>query len=137
MALANLNGAQLESLTRFLYNVTHTTAAQPQPVIAWLKRGQNVIRTEWTNCGVNIPDVPLNLITNDLDSLTKVLNVWSKRQPTLTRAFHQNMNAFFERNDPVVDPPVADVVLIQNLAKTQRITAAYPNTLGVGGAADA
>ena len=139
MAVANLNGAQLESLTRFLYNVINTTAAQPQPVIAWLERGQNVIRTEWTNCGVMIPDMPLNMISNDLESLTKVLNVWSKRQPTLTRAFHQNMNTFFERNDPVVEPEAeeADVVLIQNLAKTQRICAAYPNNLGVGGAADA
>ena len=67
--------------------------------------------------------MPVGELTNSLECLMKIFDLNLNKAPVLTRLFLNTIDTYLTHHD--------------RLAKTTRLTNAYPNTKGLAGASDA
>ena len=121
-----MEAEQVIVLLKFLFGRTRATAGQPQPVLRWLDQEADTIRQDLDrNDPVKLPGVTNAEVLPTIPDLMKILDYFLHRQPKLTRGFAQKVREM-------------ETWLSQQgqRGKMERISTAFPNTLGPAGGVD-
>ena len=115
-----MNIIQYQEAIHWIYDKLEATIAAPVPSLRWVTKDPVVLQQNWP---AGIEEMPVGELTNSLESLVKVFDLILNKAPVLTRVFLNTIDTYLTHHD--------------RLAKTTRLTNAYPNTEGLAAAADA
>ena len=121
-----MEAEQAVLLLKFLFGRTRATAGQPAPVLRWLDQDADGIRQDLERNGpVQLPGMINAEVQPTIPDLMKILDFFLHRQPKLTRGFAQKVREM-----------ETWLGAQGQRGKMERISAAFPNTLGPAGGID-